>query len=392
MIMSKPLLYIVLSFLLLLNACKKKDAEFIPPVTPTLPTANFFEIFADSLEKGLDQTQFGYAISIYSGNKLMINRAAGQRSKSVDAGGQGPFTDTTRIHVASISKTITALATLKILQEKGIPLSAPVHQYLPSQWTISESFKSVTFRELLKHTSGIRNPDGSCSNADINSYSSLRAIAASPINNSKTYCYQNANFGLLRILLPMIKGLVPNGTSADDINTQNSYEAIIQEYVFQKAGVKTAYCEWRPSNALMFEFPYRGQPGFNSGNLLFRSGGLGWYLSAQEVGKIMSQLSDPTNEAILANNWKDSLLQKGYGCFPANTTKGTAYWHDGLWYRTFNGEAQGMRGLWIKLPTDNITVVMLVNALRGPASIPDFPVYNTGIISYVVNAYNKTVK
>jgi CubicO group peptidase (beta-lactamase class C family) len=335
-------------------------------------------------------TQFGYAISIYNGNNLVINRANGLRSRSIDADGLQPFTDTTRIHVASISKTITALATLKILQEKGIPLSEPVYKYLPSQWTISESFKTVTFRELLRHTSGIRYTDGSCNNANINSYTSLREIVAAPINTSKTYCYQNANFGLLRIILPVIKGLISNGTTADDINTQKGYEAIIQEYVFQKAGVKTAYCEWRPTNALLFEFPNANKPSFNSGNLLFRSGGLGWYLSAEEVGKVMSQLSDPANEAIIANNWKDSLLQNGYGCFPASTIKGTAYWHDGLWYRTFNGDAQGMRGLWIKLPA-NITVVLLVNALRGPASAAEFPVYNTGIISYVVNAYNKTV-
>jgi CubicO group peptidase (beta-lactamase class C family) len=395
--MKKLLLYSILSSFLLLHACKKKDSEYTPPPPPPVPPivppsipANFFKTFADSLEKGLDMSQFGYAISIYDGNKLMINRAAGPRSRSMDAGGPEPFTDTTRIHVASISKTITALATLKILQEKGISLAEPVFKYLPSQWTITQDFKTVTFRELLKHTSGIRNPDGTCNNADINSYASLKAIAEGPINTSKTYCYQNANFGLLRIILPVIKGLITNGTTADDINTQKGYEAIIQEYIFQKAGVKTAYCEWRPSNALLFEFPNAGKPSFNSGNLLFRSGGLGWYLSAEEVGKVMSQLSDPANEAILSNNWKDSLLQKGYGCFTSTTIKGTAYWHDGLWYRTFSGDAQGMRGLWIKLPA-NITVVLLVNAVRGPASMADFPVYNTGIISYVVNAYNKTI-
>jgi len=374
-------------------ACQKNDATYDqPPVQTTPSVAAFYTAFADSLEKELDKSQFGYSISIYSGSKLILNRSAGNRSKSVDAEGLQPFTDTTRIHVASISKTITAMAALKMLQEKNISLSEFVYKYLPVQWSFSDGFKTITFRELLTHTSGIRNADGSCNNADVNTYTSLKTIAGNDINSSKVYCYQNANFGLLRIILPVIRGFVASGTTTDDINTQKAYEAIIQEYVFQKAGVKTAYCEWRTGNALLFDFPYTGKAAFNSGNLLGRAGGLGWYLSAQEVGKVMSHLSDAGQQSILPNNWKDSLLNNGYGCFRTNTTKGAAFWHDGLWYRTQGTEVQGMRGVWMKFPTENMTVVLLVNALRGPANSPGFPVANTGIVPYVVNTYNKTVK
>lgn len=360
---------------------------------PAATQQAFFNAFADSLEKGLDQTQYGYSIAIYSGSQLVLNRSAGQRSKAVDSEGAQPFTNDTRIHIASLSKTITSLATLELLEEKGIPLSDSIYKYLPPQWKLAPSFKSITFRQLLTHTSGLRYKDGSCSNGDANTYTSLKAMAEREIESSKTYCYQNANFGFLRLVLPIINGLTLTGDDKqDDINTQRAYEQLVQQRLFDKSGIARAQCEWRPGYALLYDYPYTGRPGFNAGKLTGRAGGLGWYLTANELGKVLSQLSIP-DESILPNNWKDSLLQKGYGSFATETTKGTAYWHDGIWHWSPNGQVpQGMRSLWMKLPYENMTVVLLVNALREQGNTAAFPVANTGIMSYVVSAFNAAVK
>jgi CubicO group peptidase (beta-lactamase class C family) len=363
--------------------------SFVPKRSEAASAA-FFSAFADSLEKGLDKTQYGYSIAIYSGSKMVLNRSAGQCSKAIDAGGAQPFTNTTRIHITSLSKTITSMTTLELLQQKGIALSDSIYKYLPAQWTMAPSFKTITFRQLLTHTSGLRNIDGTCTNADANTYSSLRAMAQRDIDSSKTYCYQNANFGFLRIILPVINGLTLTGNDAkDDANTQLAYEHLVQQLVFDKCGIANALCEWQPGYALMYDYPYTGRPGFNAGNLAGRAGGLGWYLTANELGRVLSQLSNPADESILPNNWKDSLLQKGYGCFATATTKGTAYWHDGIWHWSPENQVpQGMRSLWMKLPYQNMTVVLLVNALREERNAPAFPVAHTGIVAYVVNAFN----
>jgi CubicO group peptidase (beta-lactamase class C family) len=355
---------------------------------------SFFSAFADSLEKGLDKTQYGYSIAIYSGSELVLNRSAGQRSKDVDTDGAQPFTNTTRIHIASLSKTITSMATLELLQEKGITLADSVYKYLPPHWSFSSTFKTITFHQLLTHTSGLRHTDGSCNNADANTYSSLRTLAERPIEPSKTYCYQNANFGLLRIVLPAINGLAFSGNDKqDDASTQQGYEQLVQRLVFDKSGIANALCEWQPGYALLYDYPYTGRQGFNAGKLTGRAGGLGWYLTANELAKVLSHLSTPADESILPNNWKDSLLQKGYGCYATATTKGTAYWHDGIWHWSPNGQVpQGMRSLWMKLPYQNLTVVLLVNALREQGHTPAFPVAHTGIVNYVVSAFNAAVK
>ena len=355
---------------------------------------DFIGAFADSLEKGLDQTQYGYSIAIYSGSKLVLNRSAGQRSKDGDKEGAQPFTNDTRIHIASLSKTITSMATLELLEEKGISLSDSIYKFLPVHWQLSPSFKSITFHQLLTHTSGLRYKDGSCNNSDANTYSSLRAMAERKIDRSKTYCYQNANFGFLRLILPVINGLTLTGNDAqDDLATQRAYEQLVQQRVFDKSGIDSAHCEWQPGYALLYDYPYTGRPGFNAGNLTGRAGGLGWYLTANELGKVLSHLSDTTDQTILPNNWKDSLLQKGYGSFATETTKGTAYWHDGIWHWSPNGQVpQGMRSLWMKLPYENMTVVLLVNALREQGKTAAFPVANKGIMTYVVSAFNAAVK
>jgi CubicO group peptidase (beta-lactamase class C family) len=358
------------------------------------PAEAFYTAFADSLEKGLDKSQYGYSIAMYSGSTLVLNRSAGERSKAMDAGGIQPFTNDTRMHIASLSKTLTAMGTLELLHAKGISVQDSVYKYLPAQWHMSADFKSITFHQLLTHTSGIRYSDGTCTNGDVNTYASLRTIAERDVHFLKTYCYQNANFGLLRIALPIINGLSITGNDAtDDANTATAYEGLMQELVFRKRGLTDILCAWQPGYALLYTYPYTERPGFNAGNLLKRAGGLGWYLSANELGRVISQLSDPSDESILPNQWKDSLLLKGYGCFSTPTNKGIAYWHDGIWHWSKDNQSpQGMRSLWMKLPYRDVTVVVMVNALRDQGTAPAFPVANTGIVSYVIHAFNEVIK
>jgi CubicO group peptidase (beta-lactamase class C family) len=69
-----------------------------------------------------------------------------------------PVTPHTLFCAASISKPITAMGVLKLVEEGKIDLDADVNQYL-KRWKILENQftaqKKVTVRELLSHTSGI---------------------------------------------------------------------------------------------------------------------------------------------------------------------------------------------------------------------------------------------
>ncbi|MEI7959301.1 MAG: serine hydrolase domain-containing protein [Chitinophagaceae bacterium] len=61
-----------------------------------------------------------------------------------------PMQPETPIHLASISKTFTGMATLKLWEQNKLDLKAPVTQYLPKF-----PYSQVTIEQLLSHRSGL---------------------------------------------------------------------------------------------------------------------------------------------------------------------------------------------------------------------------------------------
>jgi CubicO group peptidase (beta-lactamase class C family) len=74
-----------------------------------------------------------------------------------------PVSTETLFGAASISKPVTALGVLKLVEEGKIDLDANVNQYL-KRWKIPDNQftaeQKVTVRELLNHTSGIGTDNG----------------------------------------------------------------------------------------------------------------------------------------------------------------------------------------------------------------------------------------
>ena len=75
----------------------------------------------------------------------------------------GAVTPETRFQIASLSKSMTAVAALRMVQDGQLALDAPVNSALKS-WQLPESdftrATPVTLRKLLNHTAGINNHDG----------------------------------------------------------------------------------------------------------------------------------------------------------------------------------------------------------------------------------------
>jgi len=93
------------------------------------------------------------SIAVIHNGRIDWARGYGMRS----AGGP-PATPETLFQAASISKTITALAVLHLVQSGQIDLDKDVNQYLKSWKVPANSFTDqtkVTLRELLSHTAGM---------------------------------------------------------------------------------------------------------------------------------------------------------------------------------------------------------------------------------------------
>lgn len=72
-----------------------------------------------------------------------------------------PVTDETQFKIASISKTVTSYAVMKLVDEGKLNLDTPINTYL-TRWQLPNTQfdkNKVTLRTLMSHTSGITGSD-----------------------------------------------------------------------------------------------------------------------------------------------------------------------------------------------------------------------------------------
>ena len=91
----------------------------------------------------------GAAVSVIQHGKLVFEKGYGLANLEYDI----PVTPQTVYHVASVSKQFTAMALVLLEQEGKLSLADDVHKYLPE---LPDYGHPVTLRQLLQHTSGIR--------------------------------------------------------------------------------------------------------------------------------------------------------------------------------------------------------------------------------------------
>ena len=130
--------------------------------------------FYDNLETTLKDSTVGYGILITQNNKPIYNNTGGFRITPVDDKSEigVPFDLSTRMHVASVTKTVTAVALIKILNEKGVSIKERFKEYLPSFWKIHPTFEKMPIQNLLYMKSGIKAEN----DAFTSSYDSLKVI------------------------------------------------------------------------------------------------------------------------------------------------------------------------------------------------------------------------
>jgi len=356
---------------------------------PTKPTLG--ALMAQKLNDTLQNRGAGFAFAIYEGDQLQANGSGGFQMQVVDGGTQKSFTPDTKMHIASMTKTLTAMAFLKVAQQKNIRTTDRIAPYLPASWPRGAGIDNITFGDLLTHKSGIIGLGSSCQNGSFteNIYSGLRRLIAKGTTNRGNYCYQNANFGLFRVLIPSILGYRFTGNeTADDSETQRRYLQFLQSEIFEKIGI-TSTSTSHPTNnpTFTYNFPVTSsQSGWNQGNFIQSLGGYGMYLTTDEAARIYANAFSTTAEKILTTSQKDTLLIKNLGCYKAVSTLGEIYFHDGWWYSSLSASGQGLRTIWVKLP-NNITCVLFVNTLRWQNNSLGFPFNNGNILGFVYNAY-----
>ncbi|GAB1343170.1 hypothetical protein MASR1M101_22970 [Gemmatimonas sp.] len=254
-----------------------------------------------SLHAQLDGKTVGYAYTV--GNRALVSGSGGWARTSADGTPQ-PFTAQTRLTVASVSKWITAIATMAVLQQRDVSLDAPIGPYLPPDWEVPPYLRSLTFAELLTHTTGIKDFGSGPQPYDRLHRFFTRAVRADattrcagarvtdppdPVTPSdRARCYSNYNFAILRLLLPRVAGFpeAPNRSArADTLAAQ--YERLVQERVFQPVGIRGPACQPQGNRYAFAYFHPGDKPGHDWGDVRLRCGDAGWYVSAEEMARVL---------------------------------------------------------------------------------------------------------
>ncbi len=115
-----------------------------PPRRAAAPTA-FDSASIDQfvMQEMANQRVAGLALAVIQNHQVLYVKGYG-------------VTPQTQFHIASLSKSFTAVAIMQLVEAGKLALDAPVQRYLP-EFTLAdpEAAEKITVRELLNHTSGL---------------------------------------------------------------------------------------------------------------------------------------------------------------------------------------------------------------------------------------------
>jgi CubicO group peptidase (beta-lactamase class C family) len=141
-----------------------------------------------------------------------------------DLPSKAPVTPDTVFRIASMTKSFTAMAILKLRDEGKLSLDDPAEKYVPEMkalvYPTSDAAK-ITIRHLLSHAEGFPedNPWGDQQLADSDDQLSAMIRAGIPFSNAPGVAYEYSNFGfaiLGRVVGNISHGLHgPRGTGSD---------------------------------------------------------------------------------------------------------------------------------------------------------------------------------
>jgi CubicO group peptidase (beta-lactamase class C family) len=163
------------------------------------------------------------------------------------------ITPSTPFHLASVSKTFTGMATLKLLEQGKLNIDDPVSKYLPGF-----PLEGVTVKLLLNHRSGIPKYDHymgemgwdkhkMISNQDVLDFLIARYKEIPIASPNRGFSYSNTNYALLALIIERVSGM--------------SYPEYLKRTFFDPLGMKDTYVFTLSDSArYMPSFYYSGRP------------------------------------------------------------------------------------------------------------------------------------
>lgn len=373
------------SSILMLGGCSKKEIN----APERFDIDAFEQNLIDYVNWGNDQP-IGWAYTISQQGQLKRSNAYGLARLPID--GQQDFTVNKEINVASISKFYTAIAALQLIEANGLTIDSKIASWLPASWTKGPGVNNLTFKDLLKHESGLQSTNSNFDNTL--GYEGLKTCIQTGVVNAKTRNYLNVNFALFRVLIPSLwKPLSDNAIDVEnDANTQFMYLLYLQENIFDRIDLPLVGCTpeaWEDATLYYNVNDFAS----NTAGVYYSSwnnkcGGGGYFMSPMEMAKVNAYFEH--TDVLLSNDMKQVMKTHRLGLDSAPSASleihGKYYGKNGS---ISNGNGQGILGQIAMFPINGVDCVVIMNT-QGVTLRDDNN--NNSLSRMIYKAYNDAWK
>ncbi|HEX5432907.1 MAG TPA: serine hydrolase domain-containing protein [Candidatus Angelobacter sp.] len=335
-------------------------AGFCVPAIAQLPPSQALAIDTLARTYLADHHVPGISIAVIDHGNVLTLRAYGL----ADIENNVPATPDTVYRIASLSKPITATATMKLVVERKLDLDLPVQKYCPSfpskKWPI-------TTRELLSHQSGIRDYRNVQETVNTRHFSSiseaLTQFENDPLQFEPGTKMQYTSYGYI------VVGCVIEGAS------RASYADYMQRAIFDPAGMHATRLDdvfaILPHRARGYSLTADGK----LQNAIFvdasnKPPGSGINSSARDMGAFVAALY---SGKLVSKSALDEMLTPSETRDGKSTIYGLGFFrggpissYHGLQEAGHPGDQQGFSSVLYLLPQREFGVVILANLESSP--------------------------
>jgi len=312
------------------------------PVTPVPWAASLWDQFGS--------VAVGYGHALAKDGQLIGYGGFGDRRATWESSGAGAdFRPTTRTHLASVSKIITATA----MVVAGIDFDQPFYPLLADQFpNAGDGVATVTIRQLVTHTSNMDDlglGGKRCGPDFAGTVSNL--IAADVLGAPGPYDYSNTNFCIARAVLEAVTG--------------QDFVTWVNQNMFNPMGIYDFTAAPDTDHPTLY-YRHDGAQVVEEAGYLWttdytpEAGAYGWYGSS--VG-LVRWLIGLRNHTVLTKTETDTMFAENLGWLNTSTSEGTAKWHNGGWG---TGDGRGLKTAVVRFP-GGYDGVILINTRPNPA-------------------------
>ena len=310
----------------------------------------------DSIFRNLAYSnKFNGCVLVAQHGQVIYKNSFGQANPQLNE----PLMNNSVFQLASVSKTITAVATLLLIEQEILGLDDYIATYFPDF-----PYTDVTIRQLLSHRSGIPDyikldkrhyPASVIYYTNLDAYNALcSARAGREFNANARFKYNNSNYMLLGLLVEKLSGM--------------SFQDYAKKYIFEPLGMKNSYFAypdqiWNMENRTFGLYPNNQIHPIDKFDGVF--GDKGAYSTIEDMYRFDRALypdvllKKSTLDLAFSNHVWESSSNKQYGLgfrLRLDQNKQKIIYHNGWWH--------GYRTAFHRRESDNSCVIILSNRLN----------------------------